>query len=70
MNNSKNTSLQFTELTPDDIAIQEDLYIDLLLVSNFSVPPGYCGQLYGQLYYDHAIIELQKANKLFLKAFS
>ena len=64
--NNKETKLQFTELTSNDTAVHEDLYIELLLVDKFGMPPGGCGQLY----YDHAIEELQKANALFLKMFS
>jgi len=69
MSNNKKTGLQFTELTSDDIAIHEDLYIEELLISGSEIPLGtaYC---YTQLYYDHAIEELQKANALFLKMFS
>lgn len=62
---NKSISLQLTKLTGDDIATHENLYINELLVNCFEMPPGCCGQLY----YDHAITELQKANELFLKMF-
>lgn len=61
----KNTKLQFTKLTQDDIAIHEDLYINLLLVSGFPMPTLRCTQLY----YDYAIKELQKVNDLFRETF-
>ena len=69
MSNNKDTKLQFTELTSNDTAVHEDLYIEELLISSSEMPLGtaYC---YTQLYYDHAIEELQKANALFLKTFS
>lgn len=66
MNNKKQSNLQFTGLTPDDIATHEDLYIELLLIDKFGMP---CSGNCGQIYYDHAITELQKANSLFQKEF-
>lgn len=60
--NNKNTKLQFTELTPDDIALHEYLYISLL------VCPEKIGANYST-YYNYAIKELQKANALFQKTF-
>jgi hypothetical protein len=57
--------MTFTELTEDDITTHEDLYINELLVSNFEMPAGCCGVLY----YDYAIIELQKANDSFSRTF-
>ena len=60
---NKNTELQFTELTTDDIAIQEDLYIDLLATNHWAFLS------YAEIYYDYAIAELQKANELFIKEF-
>jgi len=62
---NKNTKLQFTELTPDDIATHEDLYIEELLISGFHGLP-YC---YTQLYYDYAIKELQKRMGIFYQTF-
>lgn len=64
-NKHQGSDLQFTKLTPDDIAIHDDLYIEELLISGFEMPSGCCGQLY----YDYAIKELQKANDLFQKTF-
>ena len=71
---NKNTELQFTELTTDDIAIQEDLYIDLLAsmsrrLSIKDVTNHWAFLSYAEIYYDYAIAELQKANELFIKEF-
>ena len=62
--NDKNISLQFTKLTPDDITTHEDIYIDVL-VDLAPVPSG----IYGSIYYEYAIEEVQKANDLFQKTF-
>lgn len=66
MNNNKKTDLQLTKLTGNDIATHEDLYIAELLIGGFHIP----SYRWTRLYYDYAIIELQKANDLFLKTFS
>jgi hypothetical protein len=62
MNNK--SSLQYTELTPDDIAIYEDLYIGLLVGSLNEIP-----KCCTQIYYEHALNELYKARDLFYKTF-
>lgn len=56
--------IQFTELTPDDIALHEDLYISLL-VGNLNEIPKCCTQIY----HDYALSELQKAKDRFCKTF-
>ena len=68
MNNNKSTKLQFTELTPDDIAAHEDIYINMLvdlapLATNISFSVA------SRIYYEYAIKEVQKANDLFQKTF-
>ena len=63
MNNSKNTKLQFTKLTPDDIATHEDIYINILV----DLAPNTTGisTVPARLYYEYAIKEVQKANDIF-----
>lgn len=65
MNNNKHTNLQFTELTPNDIAIHEDLYIGLLILGASYDTLG----SHHDLYYIYAQKELQKAQGLFHKTF-
>ena len=67
MNNHKNIKLQFTKLTPDDIATHEDIYVNMLVdlapkVTSISTIPA-------RLYYEYAIKEVQKADDLFQKTF-
>ena len=72
MNNKKQSNLQFTELTPDDIAVHEDIYINVLVglapeptrISATPVPSSIA-----RIYYEYAIKEVQKANDLFQKTF-
>ena len=64
MNNNK-SSLQYTELTPDDIAIHEDLYIQLLLMHREELSDS----PYTQIYYEYTIAEVRKANELFQNTF-
>ncbi len=64
MNNNKHTDLQYTELTPNDLATHEDLYISLLVGSLNEIP-----KCCTQIYYDHALNELYKAQDLFYKTF-
>jgi hypothetical protein len=64
MNNNKST-LQFTELTQDDIATHEDLYITTCLALHFEYLPSE----YFDVYHIHAEQELQKAKQLFCKMF-
>ena len=64
MNNNKSTKLQFTELTPDDINVHEDIYIDML-VGLAHRPSG----TYWHLYREYAIKEVLKAKQLFQKTF-
>lgn len=71
--NSKKTELQFTKLTPDDIATHEDLYIDIL-VNNGVIT---CQQhesaafdkKYLDIYREYAIKETLKSKQLFCKTF-
>ena len=68
MNNNKKTKLQFTKLTPDDIATYEDIYINMLvglapLATNVSLSVA------SRIYYEYAIKEVQKANDLFQNTF-
>ena len=67
MNNKKQSNLQFTELTSDDIATLCDIYISMLVslapkATGISTIPAY-------LYYEYAIKEVQKADSLFQKTF-
>lgn len=63
-NNNNKTELQFTELTPNDVVIHEDLYIELLMSPPHAVP-NKCKSLY----YDCAVKELAKAKEVFSKTF-
>ena len=65
---NKKIDLQFTELTPDDIAIHEDIYI-AILVDLAPNPSGILGGLSARIYYECAIKEVQKANDLFQRMF-
>lgn len=62
-NNKKQSNLQFTELTPDDIATHEDIYIDMLvrLIHKSSI--------YWHIYREYAIKETIKAKQLFQETF-
>ena len=62
MNNKKQSNLQFTELTPDDIATHEDIYIDMLI--GFFQPCSYW-----HIYREYAIKETLKAKQLFQETF-
>ena len=67
-NNKKQSNLQFTELTPDDITTHEDIYINMLvnlapLATNISFSVA------SRIYYEYAIKEVQKANDLFQETF-
>lgn len=64
MNNKKQSNLQFTELTPDDITTHEDIYIDML-VGLAHRPSG----SYWHIYREYAIAEVLKAKQLFHKTF-
>ena len=64
MNNNKPT-LQFTELTQNDIDTHEDLYINLL-ISNGLIT---CDKKYFDVYREYAITEVLKSKKLFQEAF-
>ena len=64
MNNKKQSDIQFTELTPDDIATHEDLYIDMLIGSAHR-PSG----SYWHIYREYVIKETLKAKQLFCKTF-
>ena len=68
MNNKKQSNLQFTELTPDDIATHEDIYISTL-VDSAPNPSGILGSFSARIYYEYAIDEVQKADSLFQKTF-
>ena len=64
MNNKANNnkrSIQFTELTPADIATHRGLYTNLLM-SSFYDP-------YFDVCLDYAVKELQKAKQLFYETF-
>ena len=67
MNSNKNIKLQFTKLTPDDIATHEDIYINVLV----ALAPKATGisSVAARLYYEYAIKEVQKADDLFQKTF-
>jgi len=67
MNNKKQSNLQFTELTPDDIALHEDIYINILV----DLAPKGIGISSGssRIYYEYAIAEAQKANDIFQETF-
>lgn len=63
----KNPNLQFTKLTPDDIAEHEDTYINMLV----SLAPKATGisNISARMYYEYAIKEVQKANDIFQRTF-
>ena len=69
---SFHNNITFTELTPDDIAVHEDIYINMLVdlapeptrISAIPVPLGMA-----RIYYEYAIKEVQKADRLFQKTF-
>lgn len=65
MNNNKKPNLQFTELTEDDIAINEDLYNHLLVGGAVNIIPSD----YIPAYYRYAEKELQKVKDRFYKTF-
>ena len=67
---SHHNNITFTELTPEDIATHEDVYIDMLvgLAPKCSLPSAPSGT-YERIYYDYAIKEVQKADSLFQKTF-
>ena len=67
MNNKKQSKLQFTKLTPDDIAAHEDIYINMLV----DLAPKATGisSITARLYYEYAIKEVQKANGIFQETF-
>ena len=62
-NNKKQSNLQFTELTPDDIATHEDIYIDMLV--GLAHPPV----SYWHIYREYGIKETLKAKQLFQETF-
>jgi len=62
--NKKQSNLQFTGPTPDDIATHEDIYIDML-VGSAHTPPN----TYWHIYREYAIKETLKAKQLFCKTF-
>lgn len=62
--NNKNTKLQFTELTQNDVDTHEDLYTGLLLGQRHKIPDNCIG-----IYSCYASEELQKAKDLFCKIF-
>lgn len=64
MNNNKST-LQFTELTPNDIDKHEDLYIGLLVNNGYLL----LDKKYHDVHREYAIDEVQKAKQLFQKTF-
>lgn len=78
-NNKKQSNLQFTELTPDDIAIHEDIYINMLvdLAPNTPMKMGVITKaeatgvpsVTARIYYEYAIKEVQKANDIFQETF-
>ena len=63
MNNKKQSNLQFTKLTPDDINVHEDIYINML------VGLAYPSISYWHIYREYAIKETLKAKQLFQKTF-
>ena len=66
-NNKKQSNLQFTKLTPDDITTHEDIYINMLV----SLAPKATGisSIPARMYYEYAIKEVQRADDLFQKTF-
>jgi len=64
MNNNKPT-LQFTELTPDDIDGHENLYINLLVGNGID----FLDKRYSNAHREYAIDEVQKAKQLFQNTF-
>jgi len=66
MNNKKHTNLQFTELTPDDVAIHEDLYIGILPINPLE---GFIYKKWRTQLYYYNFKELRKAKQLFQKTF-
>ena len=67
--NKKQSKLQFTKLTPDDTATHEDIYINMLVDLAPKPHPLVCNGIYGRIYYEYAIKEVQKANDIFQKTF-
>ena len=65
MNNKKQSDIQFTELTPNDIAVHEDIYIKVLGMYGIQTTQP----KYFNIYYEYAIKEILKANDLFQKTF-
>lgn len=65
---SYHNNIQFTELTPTDKLHHEDLYTQLLLIDGTD-RPSHSNTSFAQIYYDYAMAEVQKANKLFQKTF-
>ena len=61
---SFHNNITFTELTPDDIAVHEDIYINMLV----DLAPKATG-IVARMYYEYAIKEVQKADSLFQKTF-
>lgn len=68
-NNKKQSNLQFTKLTPDDIATHEDLYIDILPKATWVSTGAFMSQKTRTLLYNYNFKELQKAKQLFQKTF-
>jgi len=66
--NNKNTKLQFTELTPDDKATHEDLYIDLMAAIYRSVSLAIDRKNLALLR-EYNIDEILKANDVFQRTF-
>ena len=66
-NNKKQSNLQFTKLTSDDIAAHEDIYINMLV----DLAPKATGisNISARIYYEYAIKEVQKADGLFQRTF-
>jgi len=64
-NNKKHNDLQFTELTPEDAATHEDLYVDLLAGGKIYIFDG----KYRDIYNNYRTKELQKAKHIFCKTF-
>ena len=68
-NNKKQSNLQFTKLTPDDIGVHEDIYINMLVGLAPLFPRNKPSCIYGSIYYEYAIKEVQKADSLFQETF-
>lgn len=67
-NNKKQSNLQFTELTSDDKATHEDLYIDLMAAIYQSVFIALDGKNLALLR-EYSINETLKANDIFQRTF-